>query len=146
MTSPWRRASARRETGTGENGPPMIDTKQFEGRITVLQAALRDRLRLRGATLERQVRRAGRLLPRRQRRAAQTLLGAQDWMGHPRLARLLDHRPVDAAFADMHRHLDRIDPRERRKTAVLRLVGGIVVNLMTFGALLYLLWRYVLSA
>ena len=136
MTSPRDRARTRRETSTGESSPPMIDTKQFDGRITVLQAALR----------ERQVRRAGRLLPRRQRRAAATLLGAQDWMNHPRLARLLDHRAVEAAFADMHRHLDRIDPRERRNTAILRLLGGIVLNLMIFGVLLYLLWRYVHAA
>ncbi len=146
MTSPRDRARTRRETSTGESSPPMIDTKQFDGRITVLQAALRERLGLRGHSLERQVRRAGRLLPRRQRRAAATLLGAQDWMNHPRLARLLDHRAVEAAFANMHRHLDRIDPRERRNTAILRLLGGIVLNLMIFGVLLYLLWRYVHAA
>jgi len=123
----------------------MIDRKQFDERIAALQAALRDKLHLRGASLERQVQRAGRLLPQRQRRAAATLLGARDWMGHPRLARLLDRRDVDAAFADLHRHLDRIDPRERRKTATLRLLGGIVLNLMLFAALLYLAYTGVLA-
>jgi len=123
----------------------MIEPKQFHDRIATLQAKLRDKLGLRGTTLERQVRRAGRLLPRRQRRAAQALLGAQDWMGHPRLARLLDRRAVDAALADMNRHLDRIDPHERRKTAILRLLAGIVLNLMIFGALLYLAWTQLLS-
>jgi len=38
------------------------------------------------------------------------------------------------------------DPRERRKTALLRLAGGIVINLAVFGVLLHLLWRYVLSS
>jgi len=123
----------------------MIDRKQFDERIAALQAALRDKLHLRGASLERQVQRAGRLLPQRQRRAAATLLGERDWMGHPRLARLLDRRDVDAAFADLHRHLDRIDPRERRKTATLRLLGGIVLNLMLFAALLYLAYTGVLA-
>jgi hypothetical protein len=121
----------------------MIDRKEFDDRLAALQGALRDKLHLRGATFERQVHRAGRLLPRRQRRAAATLLGARDWMGHPRLARLLDRRDVDAAFADLNRHLDRIDPRERRKTALLRLTGGIVLDLMIFGLLLYLLHRHV---
>lgn len=123
----------------------MIESRQFHDRIATLQLLLRDRLGLRGTTFERQVHRAGRLLPRRQRRAAQTLLGAQDWMSHPRLARLLDRRTLDAAFADMHRHLDGIDPRERRKTALLRLLGGIVLNLMVFGALLYLAWIHLLA-
>ena len=121
----------------------MIEPAQFHARIVRLQAALRDKLRLRGASLERQIRRAGRGLPRRQRRAAETLLGAQDWMGHPRLARLLDRRAVDAAFADLHRHLDPIDPGEQRRTAILRLAGGIVLNLMIFGGLLVLFYRWV---
>jgi len=123
----------------------MIEPKQFHDRIAALQAKLRDKLGLKGATLDRQLRRAGRLLPHRQRRAAQALLGAQDWMGHPRLARLLDRRAVDAALAEMHRHLDRIDPRERRKTALLLLAGGIALNLMIFGALIYLFWTQILS-
>jgi len=123
----------------------MIEPKQLHARIAAVQARLHDKLGLRGATFERQVRRAGRLLPRRQRRAAQTLLGAQDWMGHPRLARLLDRRAVETAFLDLHRHLDEIDPRERRKTALLRLAGGIVLNLMIFGALLWLAWTWLLS-
>src|SRR6056297_3502845 len=133
---------ARTMTGPTDT-PPMIDRKQFDERIAALQAALRDKLHLRGASLERQVQRAGRLLPQRQRRAAATLLGARDWMDHPRLARLLDRRDVDAALADMNRHLDRIDPHERRKTAILRLLAGIVLNLMIFGALLFLLWQHV---
>ena len=117
----------------------MIDRNEFDARIERLGSALAERLRVRGPDLERQLRRAGRRLPRRQRRAAQTLLGAQDWMGHPRLARLLDHRAVEAAFADMHLYLGRIDPAEERKTAILRLLGGIVLNLMIFGGLLSLL-------
>jgi len=121
----------------------MIEPAKFHDRIARLQAALRDKLRLRGATLERQVRRAGRRLPRRQRRAARTLLGAQDWMNHPRLARLLDRRTVDAAFADLHRHLDRIDPAQERKTAILRFLGVTVLNLAIFGALLALFRAWV---
>jgi len=117
----------------------MIDRREFDDRIEGLRTALAERLRVRGPDLERQLRRAGRRLPRRQRRAAETLLGAQDWMSHPRLARLLDHRAVEAAFADMHRYLERIDPTEERTTAILRLLGGIVLNLMIFGGLLYLL-------
>ena len=135
MTTP---ATTRRS-----DSPGMIEPAQFHDRIVRLQAALRDKLRLRGAPLERQIRRAGRRLPRRQRRAAQTLLGAQDWMSHPRLARLLDRRAVDAAFADLHRHLDRIDPAEERKAAILRFLGVTMLNLVIFGALLALFLAWV---
>jgi len=123
----------------------MIDTKRFDQRVETLRTALAERLRVRGPDLERQIRRAGRRLPRRQRRAAQTLLGAQDWMSHPRLARLLDRRAVDAAFDEMHRHLDRVDPVEDRRTALLRIAGGIVLNLIIFGVLLTLAWTHLLS-
>jgi hypothetical protein len=86
-----------------------------------------------------------RRLPNGPRRAAAVILGAQDWMGHPRLARLVDHRVVNAAFGDLHSHLGRLDPAEARRTALLRMLAGIVLNLMMFGAALYLLYSFVLK-
>jgi len=120
----------------------VIDTEEFQGQVTGLQQALADRMRLRSATLERQVRRAGRRLPRRQRRAAAIILGAQDWMSHPKLARVLDRAQVDRAFADLHAYLETLNPQEARKTAVLRLIGGIVLNLMLLSGLIYALVRW----
>lgn len=116
----------------------MIDTAEFNSRVARLRAALGQKLHAGGRDLEHQIRRAGRRLPRRQRRAAAVILGAQDWMGHPRLARIVDRRAVAAAFDDLHGHLERIDPGAARLTAILRLLAGIVVNLMLLGAALYL--------
>ncbi len=121
----------------------MIDTAEFQTKVARLHAALSDKMRLRGKTLEAQFGRAIRRLPKRQRRAAAIVLGAQDWMGHPRLARVLDMRQVNAAFADLHAHLARLDPKEARRTAVLRLLGGIVLNLITLGLLIYALAHWV---
>lgn len=117
----------------------MIDTAEFQTRIARLHSALSTKMRLRGKTLEAQIRRAGRRLPRRQRRAAAIVLGAQDWMGHPKLARVLDMAQVNAAFADLHAHLDPLDPKAARRTTLLRLLGGIVLNLMALGLLIYAL-------
>jgi len=121
----------------------VIETEAFQTRITRLRERLAEKLRVNGPTLERQIRRAGRRLPRRQRRAAAVILGAQDWMGHARLARLVDHRAVNGAFGDLHTHLAGLDPAQARKTAILRLLGGIMLNLMVFAALLYLVYRFV---
>jgi hypothetical protein len=118
---------------------------EFHKKVEALRAALGNKLRVKGADLDRQIRRAGRRLPKRQRRAAAVILGAQDWMGHPRLARLVDHRAVNAAFGDLHGHLRRLDPVEARRTALLRMVAGIVLNLMMSGGLLYLLYSFVLT-
>lgn len=115
----------------------MIDTQAFQTKVTRLHDALSDKMRLKGDTLERQLRRAGRRLPSRQRRAASVVLGAQDWMNHPRLARVLDMATVNAAFADLHAYLDTLDPDEARKTAILRLLGGIVLNLLCLAGVIY---------
>lgn len=120
----------------------MIDTEEFQGKITGLQQALADRMRLRSTTLERQIRRAGRRLPRRQRRAAAIILGAQDWMAHAKLARVLDTAQVDRAFTDLHAYLDTLNPQEARKTALLRLIGGLVLNLMLLAGLIYAVIRW----
>lgn len=117
----------------------MIDTEQFQGRITELQQALKNQMRLRGSTLEALLRRAGRRLPRRQRRAGAIILGAQDWMAHPKLARVLNRTQVDNAFADLFAYLQGLDPKEARKTAILRLLGSILFNLIALGLLLYTL-------
>lgn len=120
----------------------MIDTDEFQTKVARLHTELSDKMRLRGTTLERKLRRAGRRLPRRQRRAGAIILGAQDWMAHPKLARVLDLSSVNTAFTDMHRYLDTQDPAEARKTAILRLLGGIVLKLMLLGALIYALIRW----
>ena len=120
----------------------MIDTQEFQTKIARLQQALADRMRLRGPTLERQLRRAGRRLPRRPRRAAAIILGAQDWMAHAKLARVLDMDQVDRAFADMHAYLGTLNPQEARKTTLLRLAGGIVLNLTLLAGLIYALIRW----
>ncbi|MFB9150720.1 hypothetical protein [Roseovarius ramblicola] len=103
----------------------MTDTSQPRGRIA---ARLCDRTGSRGPARDRLT-----------RRADATLQAGQRGTDHPRLARLLAPRTADAAPGGSGR-------RARRKTALLRIAGGIVLNLMLFGALLYLLWRYVLSA
>jgi len=121
----------------------VIDPTEFQIKVTRLHAALTDKMNLRGKSLEAQIRRAGRRLPRHQRRAAAIVLGAQDWMCHPKLARVLDRTTVNTAFADLHAHLDRLDPKEARRTALLRLLGGIVLNLMALGFLIYALMHWI---
>ena len=120
----------------------MIDPNAFQSRVAKLQTALSDKMRVRGATFEQQLRRAERRLPRRQRRAAATILGAQDWMAHPKLARVLDLSRVNKAFSELAAHLDSIDPAEERKTALLRLVGVIVLRLLGLAVLIYAILRW----
>lgn len=120
----------------------MIDPNDFQSRVVQLQGALAQKMRARGRTLDAQLRRARRRLPRHQRRAAATILGAQDWMAHPKLARVVDFAHVNKAFAELNAYLDRIDPKEQRKTALLRVAGGIVLRLAGLGALIYALIRW----
>jgi hypothetical protein len=125
------------------NDAQMIDPDAFQSETAKLQTALSDKLRVRGATLDVQLRRAAPRLPRRHRRAAATILGAQDWMAHPKLARVLDLYHVYKALSDLDAYLGTIDPKEERNTALLRLAGLIVVRLLVLAALIHglLIWR-----
>lgn len=123
----------------------MIDPNAFEARAAALEKQLRERLGLRGRDLATLLRRAGRHLPKRQRQAAAILTDAQARMTHPRLARLLNGTGIDRAFTDLRAHLVRIDPRERRKTAILTWAYGLVINLLVLALVILLVLRWLSS-
>lgn len=123
-----------------------MDDPDFQLRIARLQGLLKDKLRLRGRTLEIQLGRAGRALPSRQRQAGAIILGAQDWMAHPKLARLLDERQVKSAMDDLMKHLEGLDRKEISRTKMRRLLGEIVLRLilLVLAILAVLHWQGVL--
>lgn len=55
---------------------------------------------------------------------------------------MMDPAPLQAATRDMTQYLKGVDPKERRKTRVLRWLAGLVFNLMLIGALLVLVLRW----
>ena len=121
----------------------MIDRVQFEQDMTALMDKLRERLGVRGRHLRTRLRRAGRGLPKHARRSGEVLIMAERHMAHPKLRQRIDTVEVANAFADLHTSLAAVDPKDRRRGAILGMAGGLVFNLMLAVAALvaFLAWR-----
>lgn len=118
-----------------------MDPIDIEARKAALSELLGAQLRVRGRTLEQRVTRAGRLLPRWARRDLRRIIEASHMAGNPKLARRLDPAAFAKAEARVTRYLKSLDPREARRTAQLRLLGLVVLNLLiVLGVFLWVLY------
>lgn len=124
----------------------MIETEKFNTRVTRLEELLQEKLSVRGKTLRARFARAGRRLPRRVQKAGRVITDAQANSDHPKLSRLSDPKAVDSAFREVTAHLKTIDPADRRKGAILSLLGSLVFNLLLLVAALIILlhWQSVI--
>ncbi|WP_137699436.1 hypothetical protein [Marimonas lutisalis] len=108
-----------------------------------LEALLGEKLGLRKGDVPARVARAGRRLPKWVHRDARLIGEALALGAHPKLARRIDLARVQAAHRRIKAHLKEIDPKDRRKGAILNLLGSLSFNLLLFAALVigFLKWR-----
>lgn len=104
---------------------------------------LATRLGARGPDLEARVASRARALPRKVRRAAGVLVAAERSARAPKIARQLDARAIEAAFATCRDYLEPLGASERLRAAALSAGGAIafivlVVGLALLGAKLWL--------
>jgi hypothetical protein len=109
---------------------PEIDATAAE-----VSALIADRIGPRGPDLGRQLRRAGRRLPRRVRRAVRHIVEAQGLSGNPRLLRMVDGAAMAAARDAAVGYLETVDPRARRRTALLRWTALVALNLLVIAGI-----------
>jgi hypothetical protein len=109
-------------------------------------AALRKQLGVKARDLPRGMKRVGRRLPRDAHRAAEVISTAKAHLSYPKLGRMVDHHAVLTAEAVLYRHLDKIDPKERRKDAILSMLGAQAFNVIGVFVLVIALmaWRSLL--
>jgi len=117
-----------------------IQIDKYQDEVKTL---IEERLRIKGATLEASVTRAGRLLPKWARADAQRLVTAGQLLKHPKLQQTVDTAAVEKSRKALVAHLKTIDPKERRKTQILKLLGAVSFNLIVVGAafVAFLVWR-----
>ena len=110
---------------------------------TRASALLEERLGLRGPDLERQLRKAGRRLPRRIRRDGETIVMAERFAAHPKMARRIDLDALARAEGRLTEHLEAIDPREARITRLINLGALIAAQILLIGiaVVAVLAWR-----
>ena len=108
-----------------------------------LCALLDEKLSLRRGPLQTRLNRAGRRLPARIRAQAQLIAEAETLATHPKLSLRIDRDRVARAHAEVRAHLRAIDAADRRRGAVLGLLGGLAFNMLLLAALTlaFLRWR-----
>lgn len=106
-------------------------------------AALRKQLGVKARDLPKGMKRVGRRLPRDAHRAAEVISTAKAHLSHPKLGRMVDRQSVLMAETVLHGHLDKIDPKERRKDALLSMLGTQAFNLIGVALLVIglMVWR-----
>lgn len=115
--------------------------EQQTTRAAELVALFETHMGIKSRTLAKAVSLAGRQLPRAMRTQAALLVEAEALAGNPKLMRQLDGAALEIAYRALSEHLAAIDLKERRRTRQLKVVAGIVFNLLlVFGALLGWIW------
>ena len=106
-------------------------------------AALQVKFGVKARDLPSGMRRAGRRLPKDAHRAATVITTALAHSAHPKLGRMIDTETVVAADVALHAHLEKIDPKERRKDAILSVLGTQAFNVLAVIALVVglMYWR-----
>jgi hypothetical protein len=110
----------------------------------LLSALISERLGIHsGMGFEAKLHKAGRALPRWARRDGAVIVEAMALETHPKLARMINRKPVDRAIRNLTQHLESIDPFQRRMGRFLDFLAVIaVIAILIFGAIVtVLVWR-----
>lgn len=92
-------------------------------------------------SLEKAMRKIGRRLPKWAHKQADVLVKAEAMSGHPKLSMMLDVGEIKAAETKLRTAFDAIDPKDRRKGAVLSVLGSLSLSLfVVIGLVVLVLW------
>ncbi len=121
----------------------MIDAREFVLRDRALARVFEAQMGVKSRSLRQALRRAGRRLPRHLRKQGGVILQAQQLAGNPKLARQINMREVDQAYAAITNHLEAINVADERKGRWLNLAGIVAANfLIVVAAFVLWLWWF----
>jgi hypothetical protein len=139
-----RGASGKKGGGeTGKLGQGMREAETFLKDTDELAQMLRVKMGVRGRGFASAFGRAKRRLPRTVRAEGRVLAEGLAMAEHPKLRQTLDFPRLKRAGTELRTHLGGIDLVERRKGALLNLLGVIAFNLLVVVTLfiVWLVWR-----
>ena len=121
----------------------MADSHDIHALTSELETLLAAKLGLRHGDMMHRIDKAGRRLPKWLHRDGRLIGDAVALGAHPKLARQIDYRAVRAAHHRIRDHLKTIDPADRRRGALLGLLGSLSFNLLVMVGLVIALlkWR-----
>lgn len=108
-----------------------------------LEALMEKQMGVGGKGLPAKLRRAGRRLPKHVRRDVEMIAEALPIAQSPKLAKQIDLARLEVAERRVAAFLRGYDLADRRKGALLGLLGSLAFNLLALGVLViaFLLWR-----
>lgn len=121
----------------------MIDQKDIARKVASLETLLAKKFSATDGTLERRLQKVGRRLPARIRNDIQTVAETAHLTGNLKIANQVDPKQTEAAYERAKAHLEAVDVADRRKGAVLSVLGSVAFNLITVSVILIvvLVWR-----
>lgn len=121
----------------------MLDPKHFNDEIAKLLKLVDAKFGIQTDDLSEAMRKIGRRLPLSAHRNANRLIEVQQQLNNPKIALQIDPETPLKPFAALHSDLEKYDPADRRKGAILGALGVAVFNLIVVAVLLIcvLIWR-----
>lgn len=102
---------------------------------TALAVLMREKLGVGGEDrLDAKLRRAANLLPRGLRKDAKYLADVENICRHPKLSRQVDLQRARRAERNLRRHLEALDPWDRRLGKILGVLVPLAFNFLLIGA------------
>ena len=119
----------------------MIDPNQIRQVNQDLCLLAGEKFSVKTANLEKAMRKIGRRLPKWAHKQADVLVKAEAMSGHPKLMMMLDAGEIKTAEIKLRTAFDAIDPKDRRKGAVLSVLGSLSLSLFALiGLVVLVLW------
>ncbi len=116
---------------------------ELEERADELARLLAERLGIPGQGLEAKLARSGRDLPPHIHDRLELIVKALEQSRHPKLSRQIDMKPLEAAFREVTRYLESVNPWARRWNRLVDHLAdaGIGILMMLILVVLVLRWR-----
>lgn len=119
----------------------MIDPNQIRQVNQDLCLLAGEKFSVKTDNLEKAMRKIGRRLPKWAHKQADVLVKAEAMSGHPKLMMMLDAGEIKTAAIKLRTAFDAIDPKDRRKGAVLSVLGSLSLSLFAvIGLVVLVLW------
>ncbi len=120
----------------------MIDPNQIRKVNQELCLLAEEKFSVKTDDLGKAMRKIGRRLPKWAHRHAEVLVKAESMSGHPKLSPMLDASAISKASTGLRTAFQSIDPKDRRKGAILSLLGALSFNLIAVAVLVVLVLRW----
>ena len=114
----------------------------IETQAEALRTLLGEKFGLKRGSLARRIAKAGRRLPMGVRNDMAAVAEAEQMAQNPKLAIRLDPRKTHAAYERAAAFLQAIDVKDRRKGAVLSILGSLAFNFLVVVTLLIIVLRW----